>query len=142
MGILVEQEIELSELSHMIVEQMEVYDIIDMLDNMLFRLKGSGRKRFLEHCLAMANTHLPNKDVKDYIKGKVFVLSGDFDLGKRYWQKYIIDNGGIVKSTVNKNVSYLVVENGKLDGTSSLKERKADIYGVPTIDIQTLRKMK
>jgi NAD-dependent DNA ligase len=72
----------------------------------------------------------------------MFVLTGDFDLGKKYWQNYILKRGGIVKSSVNHNVKYLVKENGKLDGTRSVKEVEARNLNIPIIDIDTLRKMR
>lgn len=78
---------------------------------------------------------------KGKLTGKNFVLTGSFTNGKKHWQTLIEDQGGNMQSSVGRNTSYLVQENGKTDGTPSAKEKKADQLNIPIISIPELEKL-
>jgi DNA ligase (NAD+) len=75
------------------------------------------------------------------LNGKNFCLTGSFDLGKKHWQTKIEDDGGNVQSGVGKDTHYLVIQNGKNDGSPSDKEKKAAKYGTEVISVADLEKM-
>lgn len=68
--------------------------------------------------------------------GKNFVLSGSLDGGKKKWESFIKDNGGTLKSSVGKNVDYLVAGEG-----SGSKSDKAKELHIKIIDIKQLESM-
>lgn len=75
------------------------------------------------------------------LTGMNFVLTGAFSLGKKHWEKQIIDRGGNIQSSVGKTTGYLIQEHGKNDGSPSDKEQKAVKLGVPVISVSELEKM-
>ena len=70
--------------------------------------------------------------------GVNFVLTGNFDMGKPYWEALIEDQGGDIQSGVSRKTNYLVQQHGKPDGTLSGKQKKADDLGVPIISVPDL----
>lgn len=117
---------------------------------------GSRIDSFLERVLMYMSTNVEEKNtlnsIEKFIKrhteltrqiqkinNRVFCLTGDFDLGKRYWQRTITSKGGIVKSSVTNSVDYLVIDNGKMDGTSSIKQKEAKKLGIPIIHVSELK---
>ena len=70
------------------------------------------------------------------LKGKTFVLSGSLEDGKKKWEKIIKDNGGSVKSSINKNLDFLVAGEG-----SGLKSEKAKKLGIKIIYAKDVLKM-
>jgi DNA ligase (NAD+) len=78
---------------------------------------------------------------KGKLTGKNFVLTGSFDLGKKHWEKLIGDQGGNVQSSVGSTTNYLVIQNGKTDGSPSDKEQKAAKYGTSVISVPDLEKL-
>ena len=72
------------------------------------------------------------------LSGKSFCLSGGFTGGKKKWQKLIEDNGGELKSSVSKNLEYLV-SNDKSGATG--KGKKALQLGIMIIDEEELQGM-
>lgn len=75
------------------------------------------------------------------LNGKNFCLTGGFDLGKKHWQTKIEDQGGNVQSSVGKDTNYLVMQNGKSDGSPSDKEVKAAKYGTTVLSVPDLEKL-
>lgn len=75
------------------------------------------------------------------LTGKNFVLTGAFTLGKKHHQKQIEDQGGNCQSSVGKDTHYLLMEQGKGDGSPSDKEMKAAKYGTAVISVADLQRM-
>ncbi len=74
-------------------------------------------------------------------RGKTFVLTGRFAQNKAYWQNYIVSRGGVVKATVTDYVDYLVIEQGKANGTLSIKAKNALSSGVKIITTDELQRL-
>lgn len=71
--------------------------------------------------------------------GKSFCFTGELNsMNRNDAQKLVKDNGGTVKSSVTKDLSYLVT-NDKKSGSS--KNEKAIKFNIPVIDEQTFKKM-
>lgn len=75
------------------------------------------------------------------LSGTNFVLTGDFDEGKKHWEVQIEALGGNIQSGVRSNTNYLVQQHGKSDGSPSAKEKKAADLGTPIISVKQLEKI-
>lgn len=75
------------------------------------------------------------------LSGVNFCLTGDFDLGKKYWEAKIEALGGNIQSSVGKATNYLIQQHGKSDGSPSTKEAKAIELNVPILSIPDLEKL-
>lgn len=75
------------------------------------------------------------------LTGKTFVLTGSFDEGKKHWENAIHDAGGKTSSSVGSKTDFLLLQNGKTDGSPSTKEKAAASKGVPVISVSDLTKM-
>lgn len=106
------------------------------LNNVLKNVSHYQKSSTIDACKNFVNKH-SSKAKK--IRGTVFCLTGDFNLGKKYWQTTITSKGGIVKSSITQSVDYLVIDNGKIDGTSSIKQRAARNLGIPIIHVSELK---
>ena len=82
-----------------------------------------------------------NKKESDKMKDKQFVLTGSFELGKKYWEEKIKAKGGKIGSGVSKKTSYLIQQYGKSDGSPSIKEMTALEHNVPIISVEELEMM-
>lgn len=83
----------------------------------------------------------PSKPSYPNFRGKTFVLTGRFSQNKSYWQNYITARGGIVKGTVTDYIDYLVIEQGKANGTLSIKAKNALTKGVEIITTTELQRL-
>lgn len=70
------------------------------------------------------------------LDGKIFVLTGGFPEGKKTWQDKIMQEGGIIKTSVSKSVDYVIVGT---DAGSKLK--KAQDLNIPCINLDQLKTM-
>ena len=75
------------------------------------------------------------------LTGKTFVLTGEFDNGKKCYEQLIQDAGGKIASSVGSKTDYLLLQNGKSDGSPSAKEKAAEDKKVPLISVKDLEKM-
>jgi len=78
----------------------------------------------------------PESDDVEGISGKLFCLSGTLPRGKSELKKLITSAGGVVKSSVVKNLDYLVAGEG-----SGLKSEKAEKLGIPILSENKLLEM-
>lgn len=72
------------------------------------------------------------------ICGKSFCFTGAMNQPREVYEKMVKDNGGIVSSSVSKNLNYLVTNE---PNSGSSKNQKADSYGIPKIDEQKFLKL-
>ncbi len=96
------------------------------------------KKEAVDQLLKHVELELP-KEGK--LTGKNFVLTGGFEQGKSYWEQKIADAGGKCSSSVGSKTHYLLLEQGKSDGSPSTKEAAAAEKGVPIISVEDLKKM-
>ena len=75
------------------------------------------------------------------LSGKTFVLTGSFDEGKKHHEKRIQDAGGKIASSVGSKTNYLLMQNGKTDGSPSSKEKAAASKNIPIISVADLERM-
>ena len=73
--------------------------------------------------------------VGDYLNGKSFVFTG---VRLPDYEKFILENGGVISSGVSKNTTYLVM---KKKGSGSSKEIKAINLGVVILEINDLEEI-
>jgi len=99
-----------------------------------FKAKDSVIQALLDH----VELELPKTGK---LSGKTFALTGSFDEGKKRWEAAIHDEGGKTSSSVGSKTDYLLLQNGKTDGSPSAKERAAASKGVPVISVSDLQKM-
>lgn len=83
----------------------------------------------------------PKPYIYPSFRGKVFVLTGRFTRNKTYWQNYITSRGGKVNNSVSDYVDYLVIEQGKPNGTLSVKAKSALTKGIKIIDTNELQRL-
>jgi DNA ligase (NAD+) len=96
------------------------------------------KKEAIDQLLKHVELELP-KEGK--LTGKNFVLTGSFEQGKSHWEQKIADAGGKCSSSVGSKTHYLLLENGKTDGSPSTKEIAAAEKGIPVISIKELEAM-
>jgi len=73
------------------------------------------------------------------LSGTNFVLTGDFDLGKKHWEDRIAELGGNCQSSVGSKTNYVVKQHGS--GSISSKEKKAIEKNIPVLTVGDLEKM-
>ena len=66
--------------------------------------------------------------VSEIFKDKIFVLTGNFSKPKKEIKKEIIENGGIVKSSITKDTNIVIYEK-----ETSSKYKKAEKLGIERI---------
>jgi len=76
------------------------------------------------------------KTVGGKLEGKTFVLSGKLKNGKAYWKQKIEEKGGVIKSSVSKNTSFLLAGDG-----SGLKTKKAKDLKITILTTEELEKL-
>lgn len=91
----------------------------------------AGHAEMIDGLLNFIQPQLP---VQGTLTGKTFCLSGGFPDGKKHWEKEIEARGGKIKG-VGKTLTALV--QGEDPGAD--KEEKARKYGVPIINLETLK---
>lgn len=123
------------EIAQLVADNYTSYYFEEFLHDVYSKTEISNRVKMVNSCKSFANNAFKHSQ----IRGTVFCLTGDFNLGKRYWQRTITDKGGIVKSSVTNSVNYLVIDNGKMDGTSSIKQKEAKKLGIPIIHVSELK---
>jgi len=65
------------------------------------------------------------------LAGKSFCFTGELSMKRADAEKLVKDNGGSIKSSVTKDLSYLVTND---TGSGSSKNVKAAKLGIPVID--------
>ena len=88
--------------------------------------------------ISNVETHFEFENIKygGILENKTFVLSGSFPEKKSFWKDTIEQNGGIVKGSVGKSISYLVAGEG-----SGSKSDKANKLGILIIDTKKLEEL-
>jgi len=88
--------------------------------------------------ISNVETHFEFENIKSggILENKTFVLSGSFPEKKSFWKDIIEQNGGIVKGSVGKSISYLVAGEG-----SGSKSDKANKLGISIIDTKKLEEL-
>ncbi len=71
------------------------------------------------------------------LSGKSFCITGATSVPRKSLQNFISDNGGIVRTSVSKDLDYLISE----EPSTSTKSQKAVSYGVKIITVLQLRDM-
>ena len=72
------------------------------------------------------------------LAGKSFCFTGELSMKRADAEKYVKDNGGSIKSSVTKDLSYLVT-NDTTSGSS--KNVKAAKLGIPVIDEKQFKEL-
>lgn len=123
----------------------DIKDIIDAAEH--FANWGLGRttqstfskwmSKHADHVLKLS-TYFNFKKVKHSgcLNGKSFCLSGSFPGGKTEVGRLIIDHGGTIKTSVSKDLDYLVVGEG-----SGNKKEKAENYGISILTAKELTQL-
>lgn len=132
-SVTVTKNLTMNDIAQIVADNYTNYYFEDFLKEVHKRTSSIRKSNMVGGCRHFADTTDNRR-----IKGTVFCLTGDFDLGKKYWQKIIINKGGVVKSSISNNVDYLVIDNGKTDGTSSLKQKEAKKLGIPIIHVSEI----
>ena len=85
------------------------------------------------------NTNIVNtpiaKSINNAINGKGFLFTG---FRNKEYEKMITDLGGIIKTSISKNLDYLIVPNKDIDNT---KIKKAQELGIKIIDTNELDRL-
>lgn len=126
-----------SELARLIAQNYNGTAFRSLLDDIYANTYISGKNKLVDECAKFARDM--SRPPRRYMRGNVFVLTGDFDLGKKYWEHFIRSKGGIVKASISQNVDYVVIQNGKNDGTRSIKEKEAKRLGIDIIYVSELQ---
>lgn len=71
-----------------------------------------------------------NKIINGKLSNKHFVITGKFDLKRKDIEKIIVDNGGTIDKSLNKNTTYLLKNGNK----ESNKTKKANKLGIDIIN--------
>jgi len=77
-------------------------------------------------------SQLPTQENR--LEGKVFVVTGEAEIGRKQIEKAIKHYGGQVKSSVSKNTDFLLIGSKETEDFSSSKKNKAIELKVPIID--------
>ena len=91
-------------------------------------IDGLNEKKLLISELLMYVEIISQGDVVGNLSGQIFCISGSMTNGKDSIKKIIESYGGEVKSSVVKNLTYLIAGDG-----SGNKSKKAEEYGIPII---------
>lgn len=135
-----------------LIDEWQSFDrIVDATVNDLMAVEGIGpttaeaiykffqaKKDMIQNLLGHVELELPKQGK---LSGTTFVLTGSFDQGKKYYEGLIQDAGGKTSSSVGSKTNYLLLQNGKTDGSPSTKEKAASSKGVPIISVQDLENM-
>jgi DNA ligase (NAD+) len=73
------------------------------------------------------------KKVGGCLNGKSFLITGTLSKPRNYFEKLVVDNGGILKSSVSKSLDYLIV--GDDAGSKLDKAKKAGVTTINEIEL-------
>jgi len=72
------------------------------------------------------------------LSGKSFVITGSFSMKRSEMEKLIEDSGGLVKSSVNKDTSYLIIADTSSTSSKAVNARK---LGISLIDEEGFKQL-
>jgi NAD-dependent DNA ligase len=76
-----------------------------------------------------------NKTINTNINGKGFLFTG---FRSKEHEKMIIESGGLIKTSISKNLDYLIIANKDTENT---KVKKAHEFGIKIIDLKDLEEL-